>query len=273
VQEFSSDTGQLVCNLDDRVFTITLNRPEARNALSDELTRALRRALTWAATSADVGAIVMTGAGKAFCAGGDVKRMASRNASAVDAPGAQAAFLEMSARHHETAGALRLMRKPSIAALPGAAAGAGLALALACDLRIASDTAFVSTGYARVGLSGDYGVAWLLTRTVGPAQARQLMLTAERVAADRAEQIGLFNRIVPEADLRTEAQAWARQLANGPAIALGYIKDSLDEALSIDHASAINNEADRLLKSRSTNDHREAARAFVEKRDPQFTGT
>jgi enoyl-CoA hydratase/carnithine racemase len=99
------------------------------------------------------------------------------------------------------------------------------------------------------------------------------MLTAERVAADRAEQIGLFNRIVPEADLRTEAQAWARQLANGPAIALGYIKDSLDEALSIDHASAINNEADRLLKSRSTNDHREAARAFVEKRDPQFTGT
>ena len=183
---FESGTDQLLVDLDERVARITLNRPEARNALSDELTMALRQALTWAAEDDDVGAVLLTGAGGAFCAGGDVKAMGRRNESTEPPPSLETQFQAMRARHREIAGALREMRKPSVAALPGAAAGAGLAIALSCDLRIAVRDAKLTTGYARIGLSGDYGIAWLLTRVVGPARARQLMLTSERVTADEA---------------------------------------------------------------------------------------
>jgi enoyl-CoA hydratase/carnithine racemase len=158
------------------------------------------------------------------------------------------------------------MRKPSIAALPGPAAGAGMAIALACDLRIASNSAFLSTAYARIGLTGDYGIAWLLTRVVGPGRARQLMLTAERVAADQALAMGLINQIATDESLAADAFALARQLAHGPQSAYAYIKDNLDEALTIDHATAIDREADRLLKARTTPAHKEAVRAFAEKR-------
>ena len=159
-----------------------------------------------------------------------------------------------------------------ILAVPNFAAGAGLAIALACDIRIGAESAFVATGYAGIGLPGDYGVAWLLTRTIGPARAREYMLTNERIDSGKAESLGLFNRVVSDADLQSEAFELAKKLANGPQIALGYIKDNLDEALEIDHATAIDREADRLLKARSTVDHKEAAKAFSEKRVPRFVG-
>jgi enoyl-CoA hydratase/carnithine racemase len=271
------DTGteQLLVAVRERVATLTLNRPEARNALSPELTGALRRAIAWAGSDPDIGAIVITGAGAAFCAGGDVKAMGRPTSSASEeavTPTAEAAFQEMRARHHEIAGTLHKLRKPTLAVLPGPAAGAGMAIALACDLRIAAQSAFLSTAYARIGLSGDYGIAWLLTRIVGPARARELMLTAERVGAEKAERIGLVNRVVADEALEAEAFALARQLAHGPQVAFAYMKDNLDEALGIDHATAIDREADRLLKARTTEDHREAVRAFAEKRDPEFTG-
>ena len=164
------------------------------------------------------------------------------------------------------------MRKPTIAALPGAAAGAGLAIALACDIRIASKSAFVSTGYARVGLSGDYGIAWLLTRTIGSARARELMFTAERVDAERCERIGLVNRVVDDARLQDEAFALAKQLAEGPRVALASMKDNLDDALHIDYPTALHREAERLVRASRTADHKEAVAAFVEKRKPAFTG-
>ncbi len=267
---FTSDSAQLLCQLTDRVFVITLNRPEARNALSPDLTRNLRAAIAWAAQAEQVGALLITAAGAAFCAGGDVKAMGQRDQA--EPASLEAQFQEMRTRHHEISGALYKMRKPTIAALPGAAAGAGMALALACDLRIAADTAFLSTAYARIGLSGDYGIAWLLTRVVGPGRARELMLTAERISAPTAEKIGLVNRVAPAESLQLEAMEMARRLANGPQVAFAYMKDNLDEALVIDHATAIDQEADRLLKSRSTNDHREAVKAFAEKREPSFTG-
>jgi enoyl-CoA hydratase/carnithine racemase len=147
-----------------------------------------------------------------------------------------------------------------------------MAIALACDLRIAAKSAFLTTAYARIGLSGDYGIAWLLTRIVGPARARELMLTAERVGAEKAERIGLVNRMVADDALESEAFDLARQLAHGPQVAIAYMKDNLDEALDIDHQTAIEREADRLLKARSTEDHREAVRAFAEKREPRFIG-
>jgi len=271
------DTGtpHLLCSTRDRVATVTLNRAEARNALTPEMTQALRKAIAWAGSDPEIGAILLTGAGTAFCSGADVKAMGQRTAGAsgaVTPPSVEAQFQEMRARHQEIAGALHKLRKPTLAVLPGPAAGAGMAIALACDLRIAAQSAFLSTAYARIGLSGDYGIAWLLTRVVGPARARELMLTAQRVGADQAERIGLINRVVADDVLAAEGFALARQLAHGPQVAFAYMKDNLDEALAIDHATAIDREADRLLKTRSTQDHREAVRAFAEKREPAFSG-
>ncbi len=268
---FDPETDQVLVTLDAPVATITLNRPSARNALSPELSTGLRRAIAWAAETPEVGAVLLTGAGSAFCAGGDVKAMGQRN-EAAEKPSVESQFQELRERHHGIGGALRALRKPSIAALPGPAAGAGLAIALACDIRIAAESAFLTTGYANIGLSGDYGIAWLLTRVVGPGRARQLMLTSERVGADDALAIGLVNQVVPASELAAEAGALARRLGNGPAVAYAYIKDNLDEALTIDHATAIDREADRLLKSRTTADHREAVAAFAEKRPPVFSG-
>ena len=154
----------------------------------------------------------------------------------------------------------------------GSAAGAGLALALACDMRVAAETAFLTTGYARVGLPGDYGASWLLTRVVGPGRARELMLTGERVTAERALAIGLVNRVTSADTLMEATLNLVRPLANGPRVAYGYIKENLEDALHIDHAAAIDREAERMLRCQTTFDHKEAAQAFVEKRAPIFQG-
>lgn len=270
--ERTIDTGtdQLLCVVRDNVAIITLNRPEARNALSMELSPALRRMIAQCGADGSVRALLITGAGTAFCSGGDVKNMGDRRAPTDHTPDER--FRIMQERHHGSCGALYALRKPTIAALPGPAAGAGLALALACDIRLAAPAAFVSTGYAKIGLSGDYGIAWLLTRTVGPSRARELLLTSERIDAARAADLGIVHRIVPADKLQQEAFALARSLAEGPSIALGYIKDNLDEALEVSYRTAINHEAERMLRTQGTLDHKEAVRAFVEKRKPTFSG-
>jgi enoyl-CoA hydratase/carnithine racemase len=180
---------------------------------------------------------------------------------------------DLKIRQRTLTGALFNLRKPTIAALPGPAAGAGLAIAMACDIRIAAESAFVSAGYARVGMSGDYGIAWLMTHLVGTARARELMYTADKVDAERCEQIGLFNRVVPDAVLRDEAFKLASSIAAGPSIALRNMKDNLNDALSNDYMTSLDGEAPRLVETSRTNDHQEAVRAFIEKRDPVFTGT
>ena len=188
--EIDTGTTELLCSVRDGVALITLNRPEARNAMSPALTEALRNQIKARGDDHDVGALLITGAGTAFCSGGDVKGMGGRG------PRGQMSYEERLSdlrwRQSHLTGALFAVRKPTIAALPGAAAGAGLAIALACDIRIAARSAFGTTGYARIGLSGDYGIAWLLTRAVGPMRARELMLTSEKVDAEKAERIGLF---------------------------------------------------------------------------------
>lgn len=271
-EETSIETGteQLLCTLREGVAIITLNRPEARNALSEQLSPALRVLLGRCAEDDAVRAILLTGAGTAFCAGGDVKGMGERRKNLDQSPDER--LRTMLQRHHGLGGQLYAMRKPTVAALPGAAAGAGLALALACDIRVAAQSAFVSTGYVRIGLSGDYGIAWLLTRAVGPSRAREMLLTSERMGAARAAEIGLLHRVVPDETLQTEAFALARSLADGPSVALRYIKDNLDEALDIDHRTAIDHEAERMLRAQGSEDHKEAVRAFVEKRKPVFKG-
>ena len=268
--EIDTGTTELLCEVRDGVAVITLNRPEARNALSDKLTPALRTQIRERGEDPEVGALLITGAGTAFCSGGDVKGMGGRG------PRGQMSYEERLAdlrwRQANLTGALVALRKPTIAALPGAAAGAGLAIALACDVRIAATSAFASTGYAKIGLSGDYGIAWLLTRTVGPARARELMFTSDRIDSERAERIGLFNRVVPDDTLRDAAFEFARTLAQGPRVALRNMKDNLDDALHIDYPTALHREAERLVQASRTEDHKEAVKAFVEKRKPVFKG-
>jgi len=269
-RKIDTGTGQLLCAVRDGVGIITLNRPEARNALSRELSSALRRMIAGLGGDDSARAILITGAGSAFCSGGDVKNMGDRREPTAETPDEK--YRVMLERHRGSAGVLYALRKPTVAALPGAAAGAGLALALACDIRIAAASAFVSTGYVKVGLSGDYGIAWLLTRAVGPARARELMLTSERVPAVRAAEIGLVHRVVPDDALQAEAFALAKSLADSASVAIRYIKDNLDEALDISHQAAIEREAERMLRAQGTEDHKEAVRAFVEKRKPVFKG-
>ena len=272
--ETTIDTGtdELLCAIRDRVAVITLNRPEVRNALSDTLTPALRNMIKACGQNPGVGALLITGAGTAFCAGGNVKGMGAHRDQKKLEMSFDEKVADLQERQRLLTGALASVRKPTVAALPGAAVGAGLAIAMACDIRIAAESAFVSTGYLRVGLSGDYGIAWLLTRLVGTARARELMFTSDKVDAARCAAIGLVNRVVPDAKLQDEAFALAKSMAEGPAMALRYMKDNLDEAQLFDFATARDQEAERLIRTTMTADHREAVQAFIEKRKPLFKG-
>lgn len=270
--KIETGTDELLCVIRDRVAIITLNRPDARNSLSDTLTPALRTMIRTCGENPEVGVLLVTGAGKAFCAGGNVKGMgAHRDPKKLDMS-YEDKVADLQERQRLLTGALASVRKPTIAALPGPAVGAGLAIAMACDIRIAAQSAFISTGYLRVALSGDYGMAWLLTRLVGTSRARELMFTSEKVDAARCEQIGLVNRVVPDETLQDEAFALAKSIAEGPTLALRYMKDNLDEALQFDFATARDHEAERLIRLTTTADHKEAVQAFIEKRKPVFRG-
>src|SRR5438477_4516172 len=261
-------TSELLCSIRDRVAIITLNRPEARNSLSDQLTPALRRMVKQAGDDPDVGALLITGAGTAFCSGGDVKGMGTNSSIAPLSFGEKVVRLQE--RQRTLTGVLVSVRKPTIAALPGPAAGAGLAIALACDIRIAAESTVMTTGYAKIALTGDYGISWLLTRLAGTARARELMFLSERIDARRCEAVGLVNRVVPDAELQSEAFGIARTLANGPASAYASIKDNLDLALSADFLTSLDHEAERMVTAVSTAQHAEAVRAFIEKRVPNY---
>jgi len=267
------DTGtdELLATLDDRVVTLTLNRPTKRNALSDQLTPALRQILLDLELREDVGCIVITGAGSAFCAGGDISGMGDN----LTASGAKPVSHEAQVReliHRQETLTLRLHShpKPTIAALPGVAAGAGFCLALACDLRVACESTFVTTAYRNVGFSGDYGGSWLLNALVGPGTTKELYFTGRRVQANEALSLGIFNTVVPDNELTTTVAALATHIANGPAVALGYMKENINRASQSGLRECLALEADRLVRCASTPDHREAVSAFIEKRPPVF---
>ena len=264
-RHIDTGTSELLCFVQERVAVVTMNRPEARNALSDQLTPALRQMVQRCADDPGIGALMITGSGGAFCAGGDIKGMGGSGGESMDE---RVASLRLKQR--TLTGALVGLRKPTIAALPGPAAGAGLAIALACDIRIAAQSAFVTTAYVRIGFSGDYGIGWLLTRAVGSARARELMFFSDRIDATKCERIGLVNRVCPDESLQQEAFEAARQLANGPKMALRFIKDNLDDATTLDFLIAMDREAERMIAAGQTPDHKEAVRAFVEKREPRF---
>ena len=272
------DTGttDLLAVLDAGVLTLTLNRPEARNAMSQAMNQALQAQLAAAEFDPAVKCIVLTGAGKGFCAGGDVKGMAASGEvpkdGAVGALTLDEAIARQRANQRATAGKLFKMAKPTVAALPGAAAGAGLALALACDLRIMASTAIMTTAFARVGFSGDYGGTYFLTQLVGSAKARELYFLSDRVGADEALRLGLTNWVCVPEDLAAKTVEITRRLANGPTVAYRYMKENLNRAMAGEVDDCLDLEATHHIHCGQTEDHREASRAFVEKREPVFKG-
>ncbi|MGE4608566.1 MAG: enoyl-CoA hydratase-related protein [Myxococcota bacterium] len=273
------DTGteHLLARVVDRVAILTMNRPERRNALSGEMIAGLETALGEAERASDVGCVVLTGAGEGFCAGGDVKGMASSESSRAKRGsgggiGLDAAIHRQRLSQRNTAGRIYNMPKPVIASLPGAAAGAGLSLALACDLRIAADTAVLTTAFAKVGFSGDYGGTFFMTQLIGSAKARELYYMSDRLTAKEAEQLGLVNRVVSAAALEDETLAYAGRLANGPTVAYRYMKENLNRAVGGDMIECLDLEATHHVHTGLTEDHRNAVRAFVEKKTPEFNG-
>jgi 2-(1,2-epoxy-1,2-dihydrophenyl)acetyl-CoA isomerase len=268
------DTGtqDLLASLDDGVLTLTLNRPDARNAMSREMTAALAAQLAAAELDAAVKVIVLTGAGKGFCAGGDVKGMAARGDGTVGDNTIDGAIHRQRVNQRATAGKLFTMPKPTIAALPGAAAGAGLSLALACDLRIMASTAIMTTAFAKVGFSGDYGGTYFLTQLVGSAKARELYYLSDRIGADEALRLGLANWVCPAEELAARTREIALRLAKGPTVAYRYMKENLNRAMAGEVDDCLDLEATHHVHCGQTEDHREASKAFVEKREPVFRG-
>ena len=201
--QIDTGTEDLLAELEAGVLTLTLNRPEARNAMSGNMTAALASQLASAELNSEVKAIVLTGAGKGFCAGGDVKGMAASGDGTVGDNTIDGAIHRQRVNQRATAGKLYNMPKPTIAALPGAAAGAGLSLALACDLRIMSSNAIMTTAFARVGFSGDYGGTFFMSQLIGSAKARQLYYLSERVSAEQALSLGLTNWVCEPDELQS----------------------------------------------------------------------
>ncbi|MGO9868949.1 MAG: enoyl-CoA hydratase [Rhodomicrobium sp.] len=257
----------LVEAISEGVATLTLNRPDRLNALSTPIIEGLLEALPRLARDTAVGTVVLTGAGRAFCAGGDVKSMAegSVERSTEDAATHLRGRMEVSRFLHE-------MPKPTIAMVNGPAAGAGMSLALACDLRIAAQSARFVTAFANIGFSGDFGGSYFLAKLVGTGKARELYYTAEPLDAAQALALGVVNRVLPDADLVEATILLARKLARGPRIALALMKQNFNAAESGTLAQLLHLEARHQVETGRTQDHKEAARAFVEKRTPAFTG-
>ena len=251
----------------DGVVTLTLNRPERLNALATPITEGLLEALPRLEKDPNVGVIILTGAGRAFCAGGDVKSMAEGSApqNVGEAVQRLRSRMEVSRLLHE-------IGKPTIAMVNGVAAGAGLSLALACDLRIAAKSARFITAFAKVGFSGDFGGSYFLSKLIGTGKARELYYTAGSLDAAEALALGVANQVVEDDKLVETTRELALRLARGPRIALGMMKQNFNVAESGTLSDLLDLEARHQIETGLTEDHREAARAFVEKRAPVFRG-
>ena len=271
-RQIDTSTTDLLASLDEGVLTLTMNRPEARNALTRPMIEALSNQLAAAEFDIAVKCIVLTGAGRGFCAGGDVKGMAASGDGTVGNNTIDGAIHRQRANQRATAGRLYRMPKPTIAALPGAAAGAGFSLALACDLRIMASNAILTTAFARVGFSGDYGGTYFLTHLVGSAKARELYYLSDRVSAEEALRLGLANWVCAPEELAAKTREIALRLASGPSIAYRYMKENLNRAIAGEVEDCLDLEVTHHVHCGQTEDHREATRAFVDKREPVFKG-
>ncbi len=262
-------TTDLIESVADGVATLTMNRPDALNALSWPMLEAMVDALKRYATDDAVGCVVLTGAGRGFCAGGDVKAMAAGNE--MQAVGLEAKAQALRERM-EVSRLLHELPKPTIAMINGPAAGAGLSMALACDLRTMGAGVRISTAFANVGYSGDFGGSYFLSKLIGTGRARELYFLADRIDAATCLSLGIANRVVADEALRDETYALARRLANGPRVALRYMKRNFNAAENGTLPECLNLEAWHHTRTGETEDHKEAAKAFVDKRTPVFKG-
>jgi 2-(1,2-epoxy-1,2-dihydrophenyl)acetyl-CoA isomerase len=251
----------------DRVATLTLHRPEKLNAVNAQLLAEAADVLkTWSRDPA-IGAIVVTGSGRAFCAGGDVSMMArADDASTLEQK------IDGLRDMQEISWLLYSSPKVTIASVNGFAMGAGLGIALACDLRIASSAAKFGTAYAKVGYGGDFGTTWLLTHYAGAPKAKEMFFLAEPVDAAEAHRIGLVNRVVEPDALAAETASVASRIAEGPLTSYRYMKQNVNFAAAVDFRTLLDREPETHLRCGETDDHREGVRAFMEKRPPKFSG-
>ncbi|WNG89268.1 enoyl-CoA hydratase-related protein [Mycobacterium sp. ITM-2016-00317] len=263
-QSVDTGTDTVRAEIVDRVAVLTFHRPQRRNALHPEMYEAVPRLLERFADSVDVGCVLVTGAGTAFCAGGDVRDGGSANDVPAGDPEeqirARSALLADNARMVTL---LHSMPKVTIAALPGAAVGAGMSIALATDLRIAARSARLIPGWAKLAFSGDFGGAWLLTHLVGPSRALELLVSGAPIDAAAGERLGLFNRVVDDADLPAAALRWAAEIAAGPTAAFAGTKANIFDAQRLSLAEALLPESERMVRSALTQEHRDAVRAWL----------
>lgn len=258
-------SGPILRSSIDGVLTITLNRPAALNAFDREMKEALLKALTGAARDRDIRAVIITGAGRAFCAGQDLKE---RSEAGTVQPLAE----ELRLRYNPIILAMRRLEKPIVGAVNGVAAGAGCSLAIACDIVLASESASFVQAFGRVGLVPDTGSTWFLPRLIGYARAAEMTLLAEPLDAATAERWGLVNRVVAPGVLMDEARSLAARLAAGAPLAIGLTKRALNRSLESSLAEALELEAQAQAVAGRSRDHREGVTAFVEKRPARFTG-
>ena len=260
----------------DRVATLTLNRPDKLNALSrDLIAQSIVKLREWG-SDAEIGAIVVTGAGRAFCAGGDVSAMSQSDISGGSRGGEETLTLEQQVDRlreaQDLSWLLYNLPKVTIAQVNGAAVGAGLGIALACDLRIAASTAKFGTAYAKVGFGGDFGTTWLLAQYAGAPKAKELFFLGENIDAAEAQRIGIANRVVEADALATTVAEIASRIAHGPLTSYRYMKANVNLAASTDFRTLLDREAETHLRCGMTDDHREGVRAFLEKRAANFSG-
>lgn len=258
----------LIEQRDAGLLTLTLNRPERRNALSGELSERLLVAVQRADRDPDVRAVLVRGAGGTFCVGGDVKAMAegAERSATVDQR------VRTLRQRSEISRLLHEMAKPTVALIEGAAAGAGLSIALACDFRIAGEQAKLTMAFAKVGLSGDFGGTYLLAKLLGGAAARDLYINSPVLTGAEARARGLVHRTAPDAEVAAAGIQWAQELAAGPTVAFGYMKQAINLAGHASMATTLDFEAMNHIRCTATDDHKEAAAAFVAKRKPTFKG-
>lgn len=258
----------ILSHVENKVATLTLNRPDKLNALSRDLMAEAVGLLKEWSSDPNVGAIVLTGTGRAFCAGGDVSNMAKEPAE----PLTLEQQVDGLRQAQELSWLLYNLPKVTIAAVNGFAMGAGLGICLSCDLRIASAQAKFGTAYAKVGFGGDFGTTWTLARYVGAAKAKEMFFLADIIDAEEAHRIGLINRVVAHDELLAQVTEVAARIAHGPLTSYRYMKANVNLAQTTDFRTMLDREAETHLRCGMTEDHKEGVRAFMEKRRPNFTG-
>lgn len=253
----------------NKVLTITLNIPEKLNPVGDTMSFPAIEKLQAAADDPDIGAVVLTGAGRAFCAGGDIGNMAGQEG---DAPKSFEQAVDHQRKRHGFPYLLHTLPKVTIAAVNGHAVGAGLGLAASCDLRIASSNAKFGTAFANVGLGGDFGTTWQLTRLLGESKAKELFFLPDIFDAHEALKIGLVNRVIEADNFRDDVQLMAERIARGPLVSYRWMKENVNQSSLTDFKTMLEKEAVSHLRCAQTEDHKEGVASFMEKREAKFNG-